>query len=117
MQDNPISEDALYARAFENAQVTGNPFVIVIATDTCPPCRLLKAKVQEIKESGKNLDIVFLSPGSKYARQLVEISGKGGAVPHWYVFKWDKSKEAFELLEEQLGADSQIKSQLERYCY
>ena len=84
---NPTDKECSYSDAFEQCKKTGTPMVVVVSTEWCPACQVMKRKILPVfKERPlfKRVVMCYVNPDKEpdLARQLIG----GGPIPEMVLY-------------------------------
>jgi thioredoxin-like negative regulator of GroEL len=76
-----------YQEAYERAQTTGRPLVVMVGADWCPACRQMAENVMpEVKRSNRLENVVFAYVNLDQESELAGRLTRGGIIPQLIVF-------------------------------
>lgn len=84
----PPAEVETYAEARQTTTETGKPMVIMVSTDWCPPCQVMKKTVlPRVRERGLLRRVAFAVVNPDHDRDLAEKLTGGGPIPQLVMFR------------------------------
>jgi thioredoxin-like negative regulator of GroEL len=94
-----VSADAeSYAEAHRQTVETGKPLVVMVSTDWCPPCQVMKKTVlPRVRERGVLRKVVFAMVNPDRDAKLAQELTGGGPIPQLVMFRktaegWKRQK-------------------------
>jgi thioredoxin-like negative regulator of GroEL len=83
----PISAET-YSEAHRRTTETGKPMVVMVSTDWCPPCQVMKKSVlPRVREHGLLRKVVFAVVNPDRDRDLAASLTGGGPIPQLVMFR------------------------------
>ena len=77
-----------YAEARRTTTETGKPMVVMVSTDWCPPCQMMKKTVlPRVREHGLLRKVAFAMVNPDRDRDLAEKLTGGGPIPQLLMFR------------------------------
>lgn len=123
-EETPISGKT-YAEAREAVSRTGEPMVVMVSTDWCPPCQTMKRSIlPRVRERGLLKKVVFAMVNPDRDRELAEQLTGGGPIPQLVMFRktadgWVRKKliggQSVETVEEFIS-EGLAKDQAEKHA-
>jgi thiol-disulfide isomerase/thioredoxin len=79
---------ASYTQAYQEAEKTGKPLMILVGADWCPGCRTMKNSViPQLQQSGDLTDVSFAMVNPDQDRELAGKLMRGGSIPQLIVYQ------------------------------
>ncbi len=76
-----------YQQAYDKAQEEGKPMLILIGTDWCPGCRIMKQEnIPELKREGGLKDVVFTQVNADNKPTLSRRLMRGNSIPQLVLY-------------------------------
>jgi thioredoxin-like negative regulator of GroEL len=83
----PVSIET-YAEAHRTTTETGKPMVVMVSTDWCPPCQVMKKTIlPRVREHGLLKKVAFAVVNPDRDRDLAEKLTGGGPIPQLVMFR------------------------------
>ena len=77
-----------YAEAHRTTTQTGKPMVVMVSTDWCPPCQMMKKTVMpRVRERGLLRRVAFAVVNPDRDRELADQITGGGPIPQLVMFR------------------------------
>jgi thioredoxin-like negative regulator of GroEL len=84
-----------YAKAHEDTMKTGKPMVVMVTTDWCAPCQVMKKTIiPQVRERGLLRRVAFAVVNPDRERDLAQKLTGGGPVPQLLLFR--KTREGWQ---------------------
>lgn len=123
-EETPITGKT-YAEAREAVSETGEPMVVMVSTDWCPPCQTMKKTIlPRVRERGLLKKVVFAIVNPDRDKELAQQLTGGGPIPQLVMFRkttdgWVRKKliggQSVETVEEFIS-DGLAKDQAEKHA-
>jgi hypothetical protein len=111
--DGRVASTESYAEAHRTTMETGRPLVVMVSTDWCPPCQVMKKKIlPRVRQGGLLRKVAFAVVNPDRDGELAEEITGGGPVPQLVMFRktthgWIRSKliggQSVEAVEQFIG--------------
>jgi thioredoxin-like negative regulator of GroEL len=94
----PAAAPETYAAAHRTTVKTGKPMVVMVSTDWCPPCQVMKKKIlPRVRQRGLLRRVAFAMVNPDRDGELAEQITGGGPIPQLVMFRktprgWLRSK-------------------------
>ena len=86
--DNAPTAAETYADAHRTTTQTGKPMVVMVSTDWCPPCQMMKKTVMpRVRERGLLRKVAFAMVNPDRDGELAEQITGGGPIPQLVMFR------------------------------
>ncbi len=77
-----------YAEAHRTTTQTGKPMVVMVSTDWCPPCQMMKKTIMpRVRERGLLRKVAFAIVNPDRDQELAEQLTGGGPIPQLVMFR------------------------------
>jgi thiol-disulfide isomerase/thioredoxin len=85
----PPAAPETYAEAHRTTVKTGKPMVVMVSTDWCPPCQVMKKKIlPRVRQRGLLRKVAFAMVNPDRDGELAEKITGGGPIPQLVMFRW-----------------------------
>jgi len=86
--DNAPTAADSYAEAHRTTTQTGKPMVVMVSTDWCPPCQVMKKSIMpRVRERGLLRKVAFAMVNPDRDRDLADQITGGGPIPQLVMFR------------------------------
>lgn len=83
-----VAKSDTYKEAHRVTTATGKPMVVMVGTDWCGPCQMMKKKIlPRVREGGLLRKVAFAIVNADRDRELAEKLTDGGPVPQLVMFR------------------------------